>query len=144
MHSLEDYKNTATVIEEDNNTYSKEDFIADIEDDNTPSQEYNNITETIVIEDDDIPSQEDTAFIVHDIQYPVSSMIPFNESEQDVIVGRICGNTVKKRSLFTLRPETWLNDEVINFYFKAIESKDNMEHDCTLYNSLFMFKLVDK
>ena len=47
------------------------------------------------------------------------------------------------QNLLTLRPETWLDDIIINFYFKDIESRGNIGHDCILYNSFFMTNLVD-
>ena len=66
------------------------------------------------------------------------------EDKNEEIVGRIGRNSVRRKNLLTLIPRTWLTDEVIKFYFKAIESRGNIGHNCILYNSFFMSKLLDE
>ena len=59
-------------------------------------------------------------------------------------MGRIGRNSVRRKNLLTLIPRTWLTDEVIKFYFKAIESRGNIGHNCISYNSFFMSQLLDE
>ena len=66
------------------------------------------------------------------------------EDKNEEIVGRIGRNSVRRKNILTLIPRTWLTDEVINFNFKAIESRGNIGHNCILYNSFFMSKLLDE
>ena len=55
------------------------------------------------------------------------------------IVATYKNDTVTKASLQTLKPNTWLNDEIINFFFKLLEKQDkeSFENDATHPRTLF-------
>lgn len=74
---------------------------------------------------------------------------PGNESK---IIAQLHGNgnTVTKRSLMTLRPGKWLNDEIINFFMLLLANRDYCFHlknptrkRIHVYNSHFFTKLFN-
>ena len=73
----------------------------------------------------------------------INLQLIIQEDKNEEIVGRIGRNSVRRKNLLTLIPRTWLTDEVIKFYFKIIESRGNIGHNCILYNSFLMSKLLD-
>ena len=59
------------------------------------------------------------------------------------IVGTIQEYSVTKRSLLTLGEGRWLNDQVVDYYFKLLETRRNVQSYCIIYTSSFMSKLLD-
>ena len=59
------------------------------------------------------------------------------------IVGTIEEYSVTKRSLLTLQEGRWLNDQVVDYYFKLLEMRSNVQRHCIIYTSSFMSKLLD-
>ena len=59
------------------------------------------------------------------------------------IVGTIEGFSVTKRSLLTLQDGRWLNDQVIDYYFKVLEHRSNVQRYCTIHTSSFMKNILD-
>lgn len=60
------------------------------------------------------------------------------------------GITMSRKKMACLRPSTWLNDEVINFYMELLQdrdralcNKDSTRKSSHYFNSFFMAKLLD-
>ena len=51
--------------------------------------------------------------------------------------------TVHRHSLHTLRPETWLKDEVINVEMNMLNQKHADRMECCSLNSFFYHKVIE-
>ena len=92
---------------------------------------------------------------------------PVNNEEQEMVLNALLNDdsvdledtlvsngseSVKRKSMITLRPKTWLNDEIISYYLKvALKKRDDFfcEQDSNrkrnyFYNSYFMQNLLDE
>lgn len=68
----------------------------------------------------------------------------------DVII-RAGGDLVRRRSLATLRPRKWLNDEIISYYYRMLAVRDeeacsgnSFRRRCHLFNSFFITTLLNE
>ena len=69
-------------------------------------------------------------------------------NDVDSIISHIGNNTITKRNIQTLKPETWLNDEVINTFLALAQQQYNSSTSSThgnpvhCFNSFFFTKLL--
>lgn len=69
-------------------------------------------------------------------------------SEQEIMAS-LDGDSITRRNLWTLRPGTWLSDEVIHYYFSLLRQRDKEKCESTggrrswFFKSFFFTKLLE-
>eukprot|EP01018_Ginkgo_biloba_P015078 Gb_04525 [translate_table: standard] len=94
---------------------------------------------------------EDTLFGVHPKEFSISSENHFltrsEESLEDFVFpkGDPDAVTISKRDLELLQPEAFINDTLIDFYIKYLQTKisQKQREACHFFNSFFFRKLAD-
>ncbi|GMI04324.1 hypothetical protein TrRE_jg9536, partial [Triparma retinervis] len=75
-----------------------------------------------------------------------------NEGTESDVVASLNGDSVVRENLWTLRPEEWLSDEVIHFFFSCLQERDKEACESTggnrkrswFFKSFFFKKLLDR
>ena len=73
----------------------------------------------------------------------------YGDGDEDQVMGSIGTDPVTRASLQTLRPKTWLNDEVIHYYITTLAKRDDALSNaipgrkrCHFFKSFFMTSLL--
>lgn len=75
----------------------------------------------------------------------VEALLILPSSDNEIIIIDKFHVPLKHRDLLRLKPEAWLNDEVINFYMKLCEEREKAlgRHDNLFMSTFFYAKLMD-